>query len=66
MEGKGVVKKMFNEEEGGSDELFLREKGEEMKKEIVPVVMDGDGSVRNELRDEEVEELKLVLKKLLD
>ncbi len=64
MERKGLVKKIFNEQDQRSHHLFLTEKGDEIKKEILPVVIDAHRTVTNQLSDEEVQQLKLLLNKL--
>ncbi|MFP3812605.1 MULTISPECIES: MarR family winged helix-turn-helix transcriptional regulator [Bacillus] len=64
MERKGLVKKIFNEQDRRSHHLFLTEKGDEIKKAILPVVMDAHRTVTNQLSDEEVQQLKLLLNKL--
>lgn len=64
MERKGLVKKIFNEQDRRSHLLFLTEKGDEIKKAILPVVIDAHRTVTNQLSDEEIQQLKLLLNKL--
>lgn len=64
MERKGLVKKIYNEQDRRSHHLLLTEKGHEVKKAILPVVMDAHQTVTKQLSDEEIQQLKLLLNKL--
>ncbi|MCI2256152.1 MarR family winged helix-turn-helix transcriptional regulator [Domibacillus sp. PGB-M46] len=66
MERKGIVKKTFNDEDRRSHYLFLTEKGEDIKKTILPVVKDAHHFVTINLSKEELEQLKSLLNKLYD
>lgn len=64
MEKKGFIKKDFNEHDKRSHYLFLTEKGEEIKKNILPVVENAHNFVTSNLTTEEVQQLKILLNKL--
>lgn len=66
MERKGIVKKVFNDQDRRSHELYLTEKGEELKKTILPVVIDAHNFVTSHLSKEEIQQLKWLLNKLYD
>ncbi|WP_445479762.1 MarR family winged helix-turn-helix transcriptional regulator [Lysinibacillus irui] len=64
MERKGIVKKIFNEQDRRSHYLFLTEKGEEIKKTILSVVKDAHHVVSSNLSKGEIQQLKSLLNKL--
>ncbi|KIQ80919.1 MULTISPECIES: MarR family winged helix-turn-helix transcriptional regulator [Bacillus] len=64
MERKEIVKKTLNEQDRRSHNLFLTEKGDELKKAILPVVQDAHNFVTSNLSEEEIEQLKTLLNKL--
>ncbi|MDR2993798.1 MarR family winged helix-turn-helix transcriptional regulator [Bacillus cereus] len=64
MERKGIVKKALNDQDRRSHNLFLTEKGDELKKTILPVVQDAHNFVTSNLSEEEIEQLKTLLNKL--
>ncbi|MBS9802426.1 MarR family winged helix-turn-helix transcriptional regulator [Bacillus toyonensis] len=64
MERKGIVKKALNDQDRRSHNLFLTEKGDELKKTILPVVQDAHNFVTSKLSEEEIEQLKTLLNKL--
>ena len=64
MERKGIVKKIFNEQDRRSHYLFLTEKGEEIKKTIFSVVKDAHHVVSSNLSKGEIQQLKSLLNKL--
>ncbi|HEK9098808.1 MarR family transcriptional regulator [Bacillus pfraonensis] len=64
MERKGFVVKNFNEHDKRSHYIFLTEKGEEIKKDILPVVKNANDFVTSGLTSEEVQQLKVLLNKL--
>jgi DNA-binding MarR family transcriptional regulator len=66
MEKKEIVKKIFNSQDRRSQYLFLTEKGDEIKKTILPVVIDAHQSVTSNLNEEEILHLKTLLNKLLN
>jgi DNA-binding MarR family transcriptional regulator len=66
MERKELVEKKFNELDKRSHYLFLTEKGEEIKKTILPIVKAAHDFVTSNLTSEEVEQLKVLLNKLYD
>lgn len=66
MERKELVEKKFNELDKRSHYLFLTEKGEEIKKTILPIVKDAHDFVTSNLTTEEVQLLKILLNKLYD
>ncbi|MFD6443374.1 MarR family winged helix-turn-helix transcriptional regulator [Peribacillus sp. NPDC060186] len=66
MERKELVEKKFNELDKRSHYLFLTEKGEEIKKNILPIVKDAHDFVTSNLTTEEVQQLKVLLNKLYD
>ncbi|MFC9448594.1 MarR family winged helix-turn-helix transcriptional regulator [Bacillus cereus] len=64
MERKEIVKKALNDQDRRSHNLFLTEKGDELKKTILPVVQDAHNFVTSKLSEEEIEQLKTFLNKL--
>lgn len=66
MERKGIVKKTFNEYDRRSHYLFLTEKGDMIKKTLLPVVEDAHHFVTSDLSQEEIQQLKTLLNKLYD
>ncbi|AKO93070.1 MarR family transcriptional regulator [Priestia filamentosa] len=64
MEKKGLVKRIFNEQDRRSHYLFLTEKGAETKKTISPAVKDAHLFVTRQLSNEEVDQLKTLLNKV--
>ncbi len=66
MERKGIVKKIFNDQDRRSHYLFLTKKGEEIKQKILPVVNDAHQYVTSNLSEEEIQQLKLLLNKLYE
>lgn len=66
MERKGIVKKALNEQDRRSHNLFLTEKGDELKKTILPVVTDAHHFVTSNLSEEEIKVLQSLLNKLYD
>ncbi|MDA1762068.1 MarR family winged helix-turn-helix transcriptional regulator [Bacillus cereus] len=64
MERKEIVKKALNDQDRRSHNLFLTEKGDELKKTILPVVQDAHNFVTSKLSEEEIEQLKTLLNKL--
>ncbi len=66
MERKGIVKKDLNEQDRRSHNLFLTEKGDELKKTILPVVTDAHHFVTSNLSEEEIKVLQSLLNKLYD
>ncbi|KOR79306.1 MarR family transcriptional regulator [Bacillus sp. FJAT-21352] len=61
---KGLIKRIFNEQDRRSHYLFLTEKGAEIKKTISPVVKDAHLFVTRQLSDEEIDQLKTLLNKV--
>ena len=66
MERKEIVMKIFNDQDRRSHYLFLTEKGDEIKKTVLPVVKDAHQSVTSNLSKEEIQQLKTLLNKLYD
>lgn len=66
MEKKGMVKKVYNQEDRRSHLLYLTDKGSKIKSEILPVVKDAHESVTKCLSDAEVQQLKTFLNKMYD
>ncbi|WP_242143345.1 MULTISPECIES: MarR family winged helix-turn-helix transcriptional regulator [unclassified Bacillus cereus group] len=66
MEKKGMVKKTFHNQDRRSHYLFLIEKGEAIKKSVLPVVKEAHQFVTSNLSTEETQQLKLLLNKLYD
>ncbi|MCM3216654.1 MarR family transcriptional regulator (plasmid) [Niallia circulans] len=66
MEKKEIVQKKHNTQDKRSQNLFLTEKGHEIKNKILPVVIDAHKSVTNNLSDKEIQNLKELLNKLWD
>lgn len=66
MERKGLVKKTYNDQDRRSHNLFLTERGDEIKKTVLPVVKDAHNSVTSNLSKEEIKQLKSLLNKLYD
>ncbi|WP_436938034.1 MarR family winged helix-turn-helix transcriptional regulator [Staphylococcus xylosus] len=64
MERKGIVKKTFNEQDRRSHDLILTEKGDDLKKDLLPVVTDAHNFVTSNLSIKEVKQLKKLLDKL--
>ncbi|AAU17341.1 winged helix-turn-helix transcriptional regulator [Bacillus cereus] len=64
MERKGIVKKALNDQDRRSHNLFLTEKGDELKKTILPVVTDAHHFVTSNLSEEEIKVLQSLLNKL--
>ncbi|WP_249598943.1 MarR family winged helix-turn-helix transcriptional regulator [Peribacillus frigoritolerans] len=64
MEKKGLIKRIFNEQDRRSHYLFLTLKGAETKKTISPVVKDAHLFVTHQLSDEEIDQLKTLLYKV--
>lgn len=63
---KGLVKKTVNVQDRRSHYLILTEKGNEIKKTVLPVVKDAHQSVTSDLSKEEIQQLKSLLNKLYD
>ena len=66
MEKKGLVRKTYNDQDRRSHYLFLTEKGDEIKKAVLPIVKDAHQAVTSNLSKEEIEQLKSLLNKLYD
>ncbi|MDR7242787.1 MarR family winged helix-turn-helix transcriptional regulator [Priestia megaterium] len=64
MEEKGLIKRIFSEQDRRSHYLFLTEKGEEIKKTLSPLVKDAHLFVTRQLSDEEIDQLKTLLNKV--
>jgi DNA-binding MarR family transcriptional regulator len=64
MERKGIVKRTINDEDRRSYDLFLTEKGDAIKKTVLPVVKDAHQVVTSHLSKEEIKQLKSLLNKL--
>lgn len=64
MEEKGLIKRTFSEQDRRSHYLFLTEKGEELKKNLSPLVKDAHLFVTRQLSDEEIDQLKTLLNKV--
>lgn len=64
MEKKGLIKRIFNEQDRRSHYLFLTEKGAETKKTISPAVKDAHFFVTRQLSEEEIDQLKTLLNKV--
>ena len=64
MEEKGLIKRTFSEQDRRSHYLFLTEKGEELKKNLWPLVKDAHLFVTRQLSDEEIDQLKTLLNKV--
>ncbi|MGF9857815.1 MarR family transcriptional regulator [Priestia endophytica] len=64
MEKKGLIKRIFNEQDRRSHYLFLTEKGAETKKTISPAVKDAHLFVTRQLSEEEIDQLKTLLNKV--
>ncbi|NGY86961.1 winged helix-turn-helix transcriptional regulator [Bacillus megaterium] len=64
MEEKGLIKRIYSEQDRRLHYLFLREKGEELKKTLSPLVKDADLFVTRHLSDEENTQLKTLLNKV--
>jgi DNA-binding MarR family transcriptional regulator len=64
MEEKGLIKRTFSEQDRRSHYLFLTEKGEELKKNLSPLVEDAHLFVTRQLSDEEIDQLKTLLNKV--
>ncbi|MED3933054.1 MarR family winged helix-turn-helix transcriptional regulator [Priestia megaterium] len=64
MEEKGLIKRTFSEQDRRSHYLFLTEKGEELKKNLSPLVKDAHLFVTRQLSDAEIEQLKTLLNKV--
>jgi len=66
MEKKEIIQKKFNAQDKRSQNLYLTEKGHEIKKTILPVVIDAHQAVTSNLSDKEIQHLKELLNKLWD
>ncbi|MGU3393773.1 MarR family winged helix-turn-helix transcriptional regulator [Priestia sp. D51] len=64
MEEKGLIKRMYSERDRRLHYLFLTEKGEELKKTLLPLVKDAHLFVTRQLSDEENTQLKTLLNKV--
>lgn len=64
MERKGILMKTLNDRDRRSHYLFLTEKGDEIKKTVLPVVKDAHRAVTSNLSKEEIEQLESLLNKL--
>ncbi|MGE7718125.1 MarR family winged helix-turn-helix transcriptional regulator [Priestia megaterium] len=64
MEEKGLIKRIYSERDRRSHELFLTEKGEEIKKSLSPLVKDAHLFITRQLSDEEIDQLKTLLNKV--
>ncbi len=65
MEKKEFVKKVFNDKDKRSHYLFLTEKGERIKNKLIPVVNDAHRFVTTNLDEQELKQLKLILKQII-
>ncbi|MDW4511803.1 MarR family transcriptional regulator [Priestia megaterium] len=64
MEEKGLIKRMYSERDRRLHYLFLTEKGEELKKNLSPLVKEVHLFVTRQLSDEENTQLKTLLNKV--
>ncbi|WP_154990010.1 MarR family winged helix-turn-helix transcriptional regulator [Priestia megaterium] len=64
MEEKGLIKRIYSEQDRRLHYLFLTEKGEELKKTLLPLVKDAHLFVTRQLSDEENTQLKTLLNKV--
>ncbi|AKP78645.1 Transcriptional regulator HosA [Priestia megaterium Q3] len=64
MEEKGLIKRIYSEQDRRLHYLFLTEKGEELKKTLSPLVKDAHLFVTRQLSDEENTQLKTLLNKV--
>ncbi|MFL0471575.1 MarR family winged helix-turn-helix transcriptional regulator [Priestia sp. 179-F W1.4 NHS] len=64
MEEKGLIKRIYSEQDRRLHYLFLTEKGEELKKTLLPLVKDVHLFVTRHLSDEENTQLKILLNKV--
>lgn len=64
MEEKGLIKRIYSEQDRRLHYLFLTEKGEELKKTLSPLVKDAHLFVTRHLSDEENTQLKILLNKV--
>lgn len=66
LEKKGIVKKLFNDEDRRSHYLFLTEKGEYLKETLLPVVKEAHNFITSGISTKELQQLKSLLNKLYD
>ncbi|MGG0517425.1 MarR family transcriptional regulator [Priestia aryabhattai] len=64
MEEQGLIKRIYSEQDRRLHYLFLTEKGEELKKTLLPLVKDAHLFVTRQLSDEENTQLKTLLNKV--
>lgn len=64
LENKGFIKRNFCSEDRRSLELYLTEKGEELKEQVVPVAERFNDVVTDGITDEELKELDRLLTKM--
>ncbi|MED4041122.1 MarR family winged helix-turn-helix transcriptional regulator [Niallia taxi] len=66
MEKKEIIQKRNNAQDKRSQNLYITEKGHEIKNKILPVVMEAHQTVTSNLSEQEIQYLKELLNKLWD
>ncbi|MBB3110138.1 DNA-binding MarR family transcriptional regulator [Paenibacillus phyllosphaerae] len=64
LEKKGIVKRIVNDTDKRSHNLYLSPKGIALKSELLPVVAEAHNHVTRYLSENEVRQLKVILEKL--
>lgn len=66
LENKGLIRRSVNNIDRRSYDVYLTEKGDELRSKIIPITLDANKQIIKGLTKEELDEVKRILKKIME